>query len=103
MHEERLLEALQKAALAVSSARGDRIFQELTRYLATILHCDLALIGEVHGGNVRTLGVHGKAGYLENFEYELAVTPCGDVVGKSFMLIPKGAAKKYPQDLSLIH
>src|ERR1043165_309684 len=102
MPAEKLLEALQDAALAVSSARGDRIFQELTRTLATILRSDLALIGEVHGANVRTLGVHGRDGYLENFEYPLAITPCGDVVGKSFMLIPEDVAERYPEDEPLV-
>ena len=68
--EKRLL-ALQDAALAVSSARGERIFAELTRYLATILHCELALMGRIVGDKIRTLGVHGERGYRDNFEYAL--------------------------------
>ena len=95
------LEALQHAALAVSSARGDQIFQEMARYLSAILHCELALVGEVAGGHVRTLGVHGAEGYRENFTYPLAVTPCNDVVGKSFLVIAEGVAGRYPQDAPL--
>ena len=37
-------EALRAAALAVSSARGDSVFAELVRHLATILHCEVAFI-----------------------------------------------------------
>ena len=72
------LEALQHAALAVSAARGERVFPELVGALGKILHCELALIGELHGPEVRTLGVHGTNGYQENFAYPLATTPCGD-------------------------
>ena len=98
---EKRLAALQDAALAVSSARGERIFAELTRYLAAILHCELALIGRLVGGRVRTLGVHANGGYRENFEYPLATTPCGDVVGRAFMLIAEGVVARYPQDAVL--
>ena len=73
MDGEKRLAALQDAALAVSSARGERIFAELTRYLAAILHCELALIGAVSGERIRTLGVHGIYGYVENFEYPLPI------------------------------
>src|SRR4051812_24425937 len=101
MEGEKRLSALQDAALAVSNARGERIFAELARYLATILHCDLALIGKVEGANVRTLGVHSSGGYRENFAYPLAPTPCADVVGKAFMLVAEGVTERYPQDVIL--
>jgi hypothetical protein len=98
MDGEKRLAALQDAALAVSSARGERIFAELTRYLAAILHCELALIGAVNGERIRTLGVHGTHGYLENFEYPVATTPCGEVLGKAFMIVPEGVVERYPED-----
>ncbi|HTM61716.1 MAG TPA: PAS domain S-box protein [Burkholderiales bacterium] len=98
MDPEMRLSVLQDSALAVSSARGERIFAELTRYLSTILHCELALIGRIVGENMRTLGVHGERGYRENFEYQLATTPCNDVVGKSFMVVPQDVTTRYPND-----
>ncbi|HET7363459.1 MAG TPA: PAS domain S-box protein [Burkholderiales bacterium] len=98
MDGEKRLAALQDAALAVSSARGERIFAELTRYLVAILHCELALIGRLVGDRVRTLGVHADGGYGENFEYSLGTTPCGDVIGKAFMLVPQDVVARYPND-----
>jgi len=98
MDPEMRLNVLQDAALAVSSARGERIFAELARYLSTLLHCELALIGRIVGENIRTLGVHGERGYRENFEYPVATTPCGDVVGKSFMVVPDNVTARYPDD-----
>jgi len=95
------LEALQQAALAVSAARGERVFPELVGALGRILHCELALVGELHGTEVRTLGVHGTDGYRQNFAYPLATTPCGDVVGRSFMVFADGVVERYPHDESL--
>ena len=77
-------DALNAAALAVSSAKGDRVFQELTRYLATILDVQLALIGRIIGEPpdvIRTLGIYGGGAYRENFEYQLEFTPCRGVLG----------------------
>jgi PAS domain S-box-containing protein len=96
--DSKRLEALQQAALAVSAARGERIFPELVASLCRILHCELALVGELDGDHVRTLGVHGATGYRENFAYPLATTPCGDVVGRSFMVFADGVAERYPHD-----
>src|SRR3954462_3960124 len=98
MDGEKRLTALQDAALAVSSARGERVFGELRRYLAAILHCELALIGTVQADRMRTLGVHADGGYRENFDYPLATTPCGDWGGKAFMGVGHDGVAPYPDD-----
>jgi len=97
-------EALQAAALAVSSAKGDAVFQELTRYLAVILNVELALIGRLSHKTPRTietLGVFGGGAYRENFEYPLDITPCGQVVDGSFSIIACDVTREFPQDTML--
>ncbi|HEV7478112.1 MAG TPA: PAS domain S-box protein [Burkholderiales bacterium] len=94
-------EALQAAALAVSSAKGDAVFQELTRYLAVILNAELALIGRFTDKSprtVQTLGMFGGGAYRENFEYPLDITPCRNVVDGSFSVVPRDVVREYPQD-----
>jgi PAS domain S-box-containing protein len=94
-------DALNAAALAVSSAKGDRVFQELTRYLATILDVQLALIGRILGeppSVIRTLGIYGGGAYRENFEYQLEFTPCRGVLGGEFSFVPREVATLFPQD-----
>jgi PAS domain S-box-containing protein len=94
-------DALQAASLAVSSARGDRVFQELTRYLATILNVQLALVGRITGkqpDTIRTLGIYGGGAYRENFEYALAVTPCRTVVSGGFTVVPRDVVERFPED-----
>jgi PAS domain S-box-containing protein len=97
-------EALQAAALAVSSAKGDAVFQELTRYLAVILNVDLALIGRLTDKSpptIGTLGVFGGGAYIENFEYETDIVPCGKVVDGSFTIVPRDVTREYPRDAML--
>src|SRR4051812_15959940 len=94
-------EALQAAALAVSSAKGDEVFQELTRYLAVILNVELALIGRFTDktpATVRTLGVFGGGAYRENYEYPLAATPCNNVLDGSFSVVARDVTREYPAD-----
>src|SRR5690606_36023603 len=93
-------EALQASALAVSSAHGD-LFQELTRYLATILNVRLALIGRLTGKSpetIRTPGIYGAGAYRENIEYPLHVTPCSAVVRDGFSVVTRELLRRYPQD-----
>jgi GAF domain-containing protein len=92
---------LQAAALAVSSAKGDQVFQELTRYLATILGVQMALIGRVTEKSprtVRTLGIYGGGAYQENIEYPLDVTPCREVMRGSFAIVPRDLPSRFPDD-----
>jgi PAS domain S-box-containing protein len=94
-------EALQAAALAVSSAKGDAVFQELTRYLAVILNVEVALVGRLtdkQPRTLRTLGVFGGRAYAENFEYVLEETPCHNVVSGGFSVVPCDLRQRYPRD-----
>jgi PAS domain S-box-containing protein len=93
--------ALHSAALAVSTAGTDVVFQELTRYLATALGVECAFIAvcdRTDNGHVRTLAVYSEGGFEENIEYALAGTVCGTVVGRDFRFVPAGVRQLYPQD-----
>ncbi len=94
-------EALRSAALAVSTAEGSALYQELTRYLATTLGVDCCFIAEctsTETTHVRTLAVYTERGYEENIEYALPGTVCGTVVGQDFRLVPDGVRRLYPND-----
>ena len=94
-------EALRGAALAVSTAEGPALYQELTRYLATTLGVECCFIAEcttTASTHVRTLAVYTDRGYEENIEYALPGTVCGTVVGRNFRLVPEGVRRLYPED-----
>jgi len=94
-------EALRGAALAVSTAEGQALYEELTRYLATTLGVECCFIAEctsTANTHVRTLAVYTESGYEENIEYALPGTACGTVVGQDFRLVPEGVRRLYPED-----
>jgi PAS domain S-box-containing protein len=94
-------DALRSAALAVSSAEGDALFQELTRYLATTLGVECAFIARCSTpdhDHVATLSVYANGTFEPNIDYALAGTACGTVVGQEFRYIRSGVHQRYPAD-----
>lgn len=58
---------------------GDEFFASLVTHLTSTLHVQYALIGEMFEGRlkkIRTLAVSAGGTLVDNFEYELAHTPC---------------------------
>src|SRR5262249_21110709 len=96
---------LTSAALAVSSAQGATVFQELVRYLAMILEADAALITTPFDGkaacNMRVHAFFLDGEIRENFEYPLTGTPCETVVGQRFRIFPSGLRERFAGDLDL--
>jgi len=102
--DRRIREALQRAALAASSAVGDQVFQELARFLCTILDADLAFVGMLAPGEpprLKALGIHGDDSWTENMEYLLDSTPCRSVVGSACRIISGTVQQQFP-DLTLL-
>jgi PAS domain S-box-containing protein len=97
---KRTQDALTKAALAVSSAQGSTVFQELVRYLATILEVDMALIATpcVDGQRMRVHAFYLDGETRENFEYDIHGTPCEHVLGRRFRIYPSGLREKFRAD-----
>ncbi len=94
-------EALRAAALAVSSARGDSVFTELVRYLATILHCEIAFIARQLPDKPELLSMLAMTqdGALQrDFDYRLRGTPCDTVLGQSFRVYPAQLREQFPDD-----
>ncbi|HUP95076.1 MAG TPA: PAS domain S-box protein [Burkholderiales bacterium] len=98
---KRTQDALTKAALAVSSAQGASVFQELVRYLATILEVDGALIAEPceDGSSMRVHALFFDGEVQQNFEYPSAGSPCAGVVGQSFKIYSSGVRETFPGDV----
>jgi len=93
--------ALRSAALAVSTAEGDALFEELTRYLAETLGVECAFIARCitpENDRVRTLSVYADGSFEPAMEYGLPGTVCGTVVGQEFRFIPEGVQQVYAQD-----
>jgi PAS domain S-box-containing protein len=101
---KRAEKALQTIAEGVSGAVGDLFFNFLANYLAETLEVEYAFVGEVvpENNTVRTIAVHGNGKAMENFEYDIAGTPCENVIGQQFCIHEKDVQKEFPDDQMLV-
>jgi signal transduction histidine kinase/ActR/RegA family two-component response regulator len=98
---QRIEHALRNVALGVSGATDRDIFQVIVRYLAETLGVDFAYIGELSCGppeRINTLAVYMDGEITCNTVYDLANTPCNNVVGKQFYFVSNDVQSQYPGD-----
>jgi formate hydrogenlyase transcriptional activator len=93
-------------AIVEGTARdtGEVFFQSLVRHLATAIGVDYAFVAEFAGKRtrVRTLAYWGKGETRENVEFDLAGTPCEDVVRGGLCHHPSGVKEQFPRDRPLV-
>jgi diguanylate cyclase (GGDEF)-like protein len=91
-------------AQGVAAETGESFFRSLANHLAGALDADLAFIGELIGespSRARTAAFVRDGLNQENFEYDLADSPCADVVSLGACAFPSEVAKRFPRDLML--
>jgi PAS domain S-box-containing protein len=94
-------ELLRATALAVSSAQGDTVFDELVRLLGRMLNVELAFIARQVDGDDD--GLHIQAMYRDGQvarggRYAVAGTPCQTVIGQQFRAYPQALGQRFPDD-----
>src|SRR5262245_49816497 len=83
--QSRLLSAIVKGT---ATETGEEFFAALVTHLTSVLKVQYAVIGEVQGGQmekIRTLAVSAGGTLVENFEYDLAHTPCAIALLETFI------------------
>jgi two-component system cell cycle sensor histidine kinase/response regulator CckA len=102
---KRIDEAIQYVADGISSSTGDGFFAALVKHLAEALDVDYAFVGRPGEDNpeqIQTIAVHANAQPAANFTYDLADTPCTDVMNQGFCVHRKNIQALYPKDQLLI-
>ena len=95
--EERLLQA----AKGVSATTGEVFFHSLVEHLCTSLDAEYAFVATPHPTDpsvIRTIAVFGRGQRLENFDYPLAGSPSGTVVGRSMRIYEDQVSRQFPGD-----
>ena len=95
---KRFAEALHQAALAMSMAGGERVFEDLARGLAEALGVDAVMIAVFADGarsRMRTLATYLDGRVLDTFEYDLSSTPCAGIVGREFRFVGQGVQREF--------
>jgi PAS domain S-box-containing protein len=80
---------------------GEAFFRSLVLELAKSLRVRYAFIGCVlpdNPGRVRTIEVCVNGTIAENFEYDLADTPCADVLHQQTCFVPRNVQQLFPKD-----
>jgi DNA-binding NtrC family response regulator/PAS domain-containing protein len=90
-------------AEGVSGQTGEAFFRSLVRHLAAALAADFVLVGVLQPGGerIKTLAAYGNGADAADLEYELAGTPCANVIEKRLCSYPRGIQRMFPRDLML--
>ena len=98
--------ALKSLVAGTAAVTGDEFFSALVQHLAAALGVRYALVTEGVGepiGKARTLAFWAGDKLGENFEYDIANTPCEIVTNhKKICCYPDGVQALFPQDLDLV-
>jgi hypothetical protein len=97
------VEVLRRLVEGTALSTGEGFFRSLVRHLGLVTgsaYCFVAELAEVET-RVRTLAFWGKGRLLDNVEYDLARTPCEDVMRVGLCHHPYGVQQKFPRDLAL--
>jgi formate hydrogenlyase transcriptional activator len=96
--------ALRAIVEGTARSTGEAFFQSLVSHLASAIGVSYAFVAEFAGvaTRVRTLAYWGKGILRENIEFDLAGTPCEDVVRGGLCHHPVGVQRKFPGDQGLV-
>ena len=101
-HAEEVLRAITEGTAAVT---GSDFFYSLVRHLASALGLRYALITECRAADPRrvsTLAFWNGDRLGENFEYDVTMTPCGDVIDGTIRYYCTGLQRLFPKDGILV-
>lgn len=77
------------------------MFSYLTLQLSRILEADFALIGAFCNEDktrIKTVSLYSNGAHTNNIEFELANTPCQEVLSSGFLCLPSGFKDRFPMD-----
>ncbi|MGZ5565886.1 MAG: PAS domain S-box protein, partial [Limisphaerales bacterium] len=103
--EEVRWRAAIQTILNATTGVGEDFFRGLAAELTKALNVRYALVAQLVPGNpnrARTIVVWANGAQAENFEYDLAGTPCAVVMGKKLCQYSSDVQRSFPQDKLLV-
>ncbi|HEY5996499.1 MAG TPA: PAS domain S-box protein, partial [Candidatus Deferrimicrobiaceae bacterium] len=96
-------ELLPRIAQRISERTGEEYLRSVAEFVAQELGTDYAIIAErlADERTMRTVTVFSHGKFVDNFEYDIANTPCENVVGKRSCFYPEKMHKRFPRDALL--
>jgi formate hydrogenlyase transcriptional activator len=102
--DSRLLDSVRRVAEITSGATGEAFLQALVEHLASAIDVQFAMVAEFAGSRsrVRTVAFWERDHIGANVEYDLAGTPCQEVVNGGFCHYGEHVAVRFPADQALL-
>jgi len=95
-------ELLRTITVGTASVTGEQFFSSLVRHLAAAFQVPYAFVTECVGkSRVRTLAFWKGEGFAENVEYDVAGTPCEDVLNGEIRCHVSNLQALFPKDTDL--
>jgi PAS domain S-box-containing protein len=94
-------DAVHSIFKGMAKVTGEDYFKSLAKYLTKASGYKYVLLGEltsIHEDRIKTHVVWTGEGFAENFEYDLAGSPCENVVGQSFCVYTDNVQEQFPED-----
>ena len=91
---------LRTIIVGTAAETGDQFFASLATHLTATLPVQYAVIGEVCDDRfktIRTLAVAAGGALVDNFEYDLARTPCATALTQGFAYFDRDVQAMFPQ------
>jgi diguanylate cyclase (GGDEF)-like protein/PAS domain S-box-containing protein len=99
-HTEQTIQHIVKATAA---AVGEEFFKSVVRELAAALGTRYACVCElVTPQRVRTVAICANGAISDDIEYDLAGTPCANVIANGMEFVPRDVAQLFPEDTVLV-
>ncbi len=93
------LRALRAVVEGTAAGTGQEFFHSLVQHLAEAIAVPYAVIADFAEvpSRVRTLAFWARDRIIENFEYDIADTPCAEVVRGGLVHYPTGVSQQFPK------
>ncbi len=91
--------ALKQIAVAVSASAGELFYRSLVQQLSTVLEVDAAFISvlaEDEPGAADIIALCDRGEILANYRYQLAGTPCNDIMDQGGSYYPSDLRRHFP-------
>jgi PAS domain S-box-containing protein len=101
----RMEETVQSIFKGMAQVTGEDYFKCLVKYLARATGFKYVLLGQLSGSKsdyIKTAAVWSGEDFGDNFKYDLAGTPCEQVVGQSFCIYPENIQQLFSGDKLLV-
>ena len=97
---KRIENMMHNIAAGISAETNERFFQHLVGYLARTLEVDYAFVGrlDMERNQVHTVALCAHGEIRDNISYDLAHTPCNELMRKHLCIYPCDIRQRFPRD-----